>query len=720
MNKNRNPDIKYLFEPRSIAIIGASRNPDKIGYKVADNILSGGYTGRLYLVNPKGEEILGQQVYPSIEEIEDEVDVAYIVIPAKFVFDAVKSCVDKGVKFIPIITSGFSEIGNTEEEKKIVKYARENGARILGPNILGVFSGPTSLNATFGPKDVLAGNVAIISQSGALGIALMGKTVVENITLSAFLSIGNKADLDEADLLEYLMNHEETNVIMMYMEGVKDGERLLDTLKRVVKKKPVVVVKSGRSRRGAMAAASHTGSLAGSDDIFDAVMRQCDVLRAESIDEALNWCKFFASAPHRPAGENTVIITNGGGLGVLATDACEKYDVKMYDDYEDLESTFSEAMPHFGSAKNPVDITASVSHTYYENALKAALENDNIHAVAILYCQVAVCDIMELSKVIEEYFRKFKEKNKPLVFSPVGGKEVEDSIDFLRKHNVPVCIDPYDAISCLGAMYKHYHGLVDEPGDIMDSDIDVNSINQVVSNALGENRNFLLAHEAQKVMKAAGIQTPKSYVARHLEKVIKYSEEIGYPVVLKVVSKDIIHKSDAGGVALDLENQDEVIDAYQAIINSCRNYKSDAVIEGIEVSEMVKSGTEIIIGGRIDDSFGPIIMFGLGGVYVEVLKDISFRALPLARKEIINMMKETNSYSLLLGVRGEDQKDISCVVDTISKLGTIIQKSKNISDIEINPLVVYEQGKGVKALDARILLSKNSILDAKSESRPKQ
>lgn len=706
MKRSKGPDIKYLFEPRAVAVIGASHNKEKIGYKIVDNILSGGYNGSVYPVNPKGGEILGLKVYSSVEEIDEEVDVACIAIPAKYVFDAVKSCVDKGVKFISIISAGFSEVGNTEEEQKIVDYARKKGTRILGPNILGIFTAPVSLNATFGPQNVLAGNVAIISQSGALGIALMGKTVVENIRLSAFLSVGNKADLDETDLLEYLMNHEKTKVIMMYMEGVTNGERLIETLKEAVKKKPVVVVKSGRSKLGAIAAASHTGSLAGSDDIFDAVMRQCGVLRAESLEEALNWCKFFASAPN-PVGENTVIITNGGGLGVLATDACEKYGVKLYDDYEDLADTFSDAMPEFGSSKNPIDITASVDHTSYNTALEAALENKNVHSVVILYCQVAVCDIGKLSEIIEESYRKYKQANKPLVFVPVGGQEVEEAIKFLRDRNVPVYEDPYDAISCLGAMGSHYYGLVEETREIMEADIDIDSINEVVENAISDGRNFLLAYEAQKVMKAADVQSPESYVARNLGQAIEYSEKIGYPVVLKVVSKDIIHKSDAGGVALDLENQDEVIDAYQAIINNCRSYRSNAVIHGIEVSEMVEAGTEVIIGARIDRGFGPIIMFGLGGIYVEVLRDISFRALPLGRKEIINMMRETHSYSLLLGVRGEEQKDIDNVVDTIIRLGTVIEKCESISDIEINPLVVYEQGSGVKALDARILLSKD-------------
>ncbi|MCX5908177.1 MAG: acetyl CoA synthetase, partial [Deltaproteobacteria bacterium] len=307
---DKEPDIKYLFEPRSIAIIGASQDKKKIGYSIVNNIVSGGY---------------------SVEEINEPVDVVSIAIPAKFVFEAVKSCARSKVKYLEIITSGFSEIGNTEEEKKIVSLANEHNMRVLGPNIFGLFSAASSLNATFSGSPVIPGGVAIITQSGALGVAMIGKTAVENIGLSAIVSVGNKTDLDEADLLEYLMQQDLTKIILMYIEGVRKGEKLIPVLKRATGNIPVVVIKSGRSERGAIAAASHTGSLAGSDEIFDAIVKQCGVLRAESVEEAFNWCKFLANTP-APAGANTVIITNGGGIGVMATDACEKYDVKLYDD----------------------------------------------------------------------------------------------------------------------------------------------------------------------------------------------------------------------------------------------------------------------------------------------------------------------------------------------------------------------------------------------------
>ncbi len=702
--KDTNPDIKYLFEPRSVAVVGASQDKDKIGYKILENIYLGGYTGKIYPVNPKGGEIMGLPVYQKIEDINDTLDMAVICIPGKFVADAVKSCAKKRVKFLPIISSGFSEVGNIEEEKKLITYARSHGMRVLGPNIFGIYSAVTSLNSTFGPRNILRGNVAIVTQSGALGASMVGKTAVERIGLSAIVSVGNKADIDEADLLEYLIQSDSTKVVLMYIEGVKGGERLVDVLKTATRVKPIVVIKSGRSKRGAMAAASHTGSLAGQDEIFDAIMRQCGVLRAESLQEAFNWCKFLADTP-LPPGEDTIIITNGGGLGVMATDACEKYGVNLYDDAPLLKEVFSRVTPDFGSTKNPVDLTGQATPQTYESALRAALENGNIDSVIALYCETAVFDLNALSLIIEESSKKYREAQKPVLFSLLGGATTETVIDSLKGKGITVYSDVYECVSCLGALYSYCHSSLEERGSPPEFPVDCASIEEIIARARKEGRFFLLSHEAREVMKAAQIQTPQSFIARNLDEAVNYSEEIGYPVVVKVVSKDIIHKSDVGGVALDLDNKAEVINAYEAILYNCRKNSPRAVIEGVEVVEMVKSGTETIVGARRDQSFGPVVMFGLGGIYVEVMKDVSFRAYPLNRKEALTMMKETRSYPLLLGVRGEEKKDIESVVDVIVKLGALIYTLKSVSDIEINPLVALE-GKGVKAVDVRILLSK--------------
>jgi acetate---CoA ligase (ADP-forming) len=701
---DKNPNIKYLFEPRGVAIIGASRDKSKIGHKFVQNISASGYQGNIYPVNPEGGEILGYKVYKSVEEIDGEVDIACVVIPAKFVFDSIKSCVKKGIKFAVIISAGFSEVGNSAEEKNIVAFARENGMRILGPNIFGVYSSVSSLNATFGPMNVRPGNVAVITQSGAIGIGMMGKTVTENIGLSAIISVGNKSDLDESDLLEYLVKQEQTKIILMYIEGVSDGERLVNILRKAVVKKPVVVIKSGRSARGAMAAASHTSSLAGEDKVFDDIIRQCGVLRAETIHDALTWVRYLASSP-MPKGENTVIITNGGGIGVLAADACEKFNVKLYDNLAVLNKIFSNVIPAFGSSKNPIDLSGQAPVSYYDSALTAALNNPDIHSVICLACETAVFDPDAFNEVVLKQAPEWAHK-KPLVFSLFGGAKIDHYVNEFQKKDIPAFQDVYESVSLLGSIYSNYR-TVHKPRDPIESiEMDGTGLNDIIRKVRADNRTFLLAAEAQAVMKIAGLPMPKSFIAHSVDEAVSFAEQIGYPVVMKIVSKDIIHKSDAGGVALDLENRKEVLDAYEAILHNARNYKADAKIEGIQVDEMVKDDVETIIGARRDRAFGPIVMFGLGGIYVEVLKDIAFRTFPLGKEEILKMISQIRAYPLLLGVRGEKRKDIEKVVDTIMRVGTILVKCKDITDIEINPLVVYSQGEGARAVDVRILLSK--------------
>jgi acetyl coenzyme A synthetase (ADP forming)-like protein len=699
-----NSGIRYLFEPRSVAVIGASHDTRKIGYKILNNIISGGYGGSVYPVNPQGGTLLGREVYADIENIPGDVDVACIVIPAKLVLDAVSRCAHKGVKFVQVITSGFSEIGNVEEEKKIASVARESGMRVLGPNIFGLYSSEASLNSTFSATGVRPGHVAILTQSGALGIALIGKTAVENIGLSSIVSIGNKCDIDESDLLEYLIRHEGTRVILMYIEGVKNGERLIASLKSTTGQKPVVVIKSGRSKRGALAAASHTGSLAGSDEIFDAIMKQCGVIRAESIEEAFNWCTFLAVSP-KPGGGKSVIITNGGGVGVLATDACERFGIELYDDQAELKKAFEPAVPSFGSTKNPVDLTGGANAGDYELALSVPADNRNIGSTIALYCETATFDSNDLAPMIEGSYRKHLDAAKPICYAAVGGEAVEQAIVMLKGRNVPVYGDVSEAVSSLGALYRYDRYLHEKSDTVDEADVDAAAIEGIIDRAIAEKRPFLLANEGADVMKAARVSIPESRIARSIDQAVRHAEEIGYPLVMKVVSKDILHKSDAGGVALNIDNREEVMDAYEAIMQNCLNYKHDAHIDGIEVSEMVSKGVEIIVGARRDASFGPIVMCGFGGIYVEVMKDIAFRGFPFSRIESMKMLKELRSFPLLLGVRGEMRKDIDGLVDTMIKVSTIIKRCSRITDIEINPVVVYEQGRGIKAVDSRILIS---------------
>ncbi len=451
------PNIQALFRPKSIAVIGASEKPGKIGYAVMKNLVEYGYEGKIYPVNIKGVEIEinGRKFksYKSILDVPDEVDMAVIVVPAKFVPQVVEECGKKGVKVLPIISSGFGELGpeGKKVEEQLVETAHKYGMRILGPNIFGVVYTPDKLNATFGPTDVMPGNLALISQSGALGIALMGWTILEKVGLSAVVSIGNKSDIDDSDLLEFFEVDENTKAILIYMEGVKDGRRFMETAKKVSMKKPIITIKAGRSERGAKAAASHTGSLAGSDKIYDAAFKQSGVLRALTIGEAFDWARTLSNLPE-PPGENLVIITNGGGIGVMATDAAEEEGLHLYDNLEDLK-VFAKHMPPFGSYKNPVDLTGMAGAESYEGAIRDALANPNMHSIAVLYCQTAVLDPRDLAEIV---IREYNEsgRKKPLVVAIVGGIEAKDAIDMLNEEGIPAYPEPDRAIKSLAALYK--------------------------------------------------------------------------------------------------------------------------------------------------------------------------------------------------------------------------------------------------------------------------
>ncbi|ASJ12948.1 acetyl CoA synthetase [Thermococcus thioreducens] len=450
-------NLEALFRPKSIAVIGASEKPGKIGYAVMKNLVEYGYDGKIYPINIKGVEIEinGRKFksYRSILDVPDEIDMAVIVVPAKFVPQGVEEAGKKGVKVLPIISSGFGELGEEGKkvERQIVEIAHKYGMRILGPNIFGVVYTPAKMNATFGPTDVMPGSLALISQSGALGIALMGWTILEKVGLSAVVSVGNKSDIDDADLLEFFKTDDNTKAILIYMEGVKDGRRFMEVAKEVSKEKPIIIIKAGRSERGAKAAASHTGSLAGADSIYTAAFKQSGVLRALTIGEAFDWARTLSNLPE-PEGENLVILTNGGGIGVMATDAAEEEGLHLYDDLDELR-VFANHMPPFGSYKNPVDLTGMAGAESYEGAVRDALANPNMHSIAVLYCQTAVLDPRDLAKIV---IREYNEsgRKKPLVVAIVGGIEAKEAIDMLNEEGIPAYPEPERAIKALAALYR--------------------------------------------------------------------------------------------------------------------------------------------------------------------------------------------------------------------------------------------------------------------------
>ena len=445
-------DLKALFSPKSIAIIGASKNPKKIGYELVYNLITGGYEGRLYLVNPEGAEIMGLKSFTSVKRIPGEVDLAVIAVPAVYVPDIMEECGEKGVKAAIVISSGFREVGNSELEDKLLSVVRKYKMRMLGPNVFGLYYAPSKMNATFGLARVYPGRIAFVTQSGALGIAMMGWANLYKIGVSAVVSMGNKADLDEADMIDYFASDEETKAVLIYIEGAKDGRRLMSSLKNITLKKPVVVIKSGRTEKGASAAASHTGSLAGTDRIYDAAFRQSGALRAMDLIQAFDWVKVMTMQPP-PTNENCIIITNGGGVGVMTTDACEESGINIMPLPEDLQSEFKKLMPVFGNFKNPVDLTGQAYEESYYKSVELALRDSRIGSVIVLYCQTAITDPVAIAKAIAEAC-EVQRCNKTVVTSFVGGSQCEDAMRKLDELSIPSYPIPERAVSSLAAYYK--------------------------------------------------------------------------------------------------------------------------------------------------------------------------------------------------------------------------------------------------------------------------
>lgn len=698
--------LARLFDPDSIAVIGASHVEGKVGHTLFSNIINSGYTGKVYPVNLKGGNIHGYDVITSVEKLPDAVDLGMIVVPAKYVKNTLLQCGEKGFKHIIIISSGFAEVGDVEEEEELVRIAREHGMRILGPNVFGIYSARADLNATFGPAKIKKGNIALISQSGALGIAMIGMTAEQYLGLSVIVSVGNKADINDMELIDYLAYDDNTEAIMIYMEGLEKGAEFMEQIKRMPHDKAVVAIKAGRSEKGATAVASHTGSLAGSDKVFSAAFEQVGILRAETLTDAFNWSRVLSSSP-LPIRDNTVIITNGGGVGVLAADAAEDYDIPLLDDQTFLERTFGDKIPPFGSTKNPIDLTGQAGREQYEAAIKGALEDDNVGSIIALYCETGITDPMETAESLKEIYYEYRDK-KPMVFTFIGGDFVGKCVYRLRKNGVPAFTETQEALSSMGALFNRKKAINRLKGDdtIKGPEVPFSEISDMVNDIRAKGRYILLEDECRKILELAGIPMTQGKVVRSLEDCVSTAQEIGYPVVLKIVSEDIIHKSDAGGIALNLENREELIDAYQAIIANSRRKYPHARIKGISVAEMLKGGEEVIIGGTTDPSFGPVVMFGLGGVYVEILEDVCFRVAPISKRESRRLIGQINSFPILVGARGQKRKDLDALSDMVHRISFILTEVDTISEIDLNPVKAFEYGKGCISVDVRITLKR--------------
>ncbi len=692
--------LERLFDPDSVAVIGASRTRGKVGRAVLDNLMKD-YKGRIIPVNPKAEDILGLTCYGSIIDVPFDVDLAVIVVPARFVPDTVRDCGIAGVKHIVVISAGFKEAGieGAKLEKECVRLCREYGMHMVGPNCLGIIDTSSGLNASFASSMALKGNIAMMSQSGAICTSALDWAEARRVGFSKFISLGNKADLSENDFLQEAARDESTAVIAAYLEGVSDGPAFMQIAAQVSKEKPIVIIKSGRTAAGSKAVSSHTGTLAGSDEAYNTAFEQCGVIRADSVEQLLDLMRAFSSQPI-PSGKNIAILTNAGGLGILTADACQYNDLSLSSFCDDTLEKLRQELPAAASIYNPVDVLGDASAHLYGSALEIIMDDPGVDGVILLTSPQAMTDVKSIAKVVAE---KCSGCDKPILCSFVGGTRILEGENILNENGIPNYPFPERAVVCMSSLCRYSQIRQQEDPVIPVIDGDMQKVSEIFTQADAGSRR-VLGLESMGVLDAYGIPGVLTANASNLEETLKACEGMGYPVVMKVLSPDISHKTDVGGVRLNLKSADDVERAYHTMMSDIRRYMPQARISGVQIQQMITGGKEVIIGMNRDVQFGPLLMFGLGGTYVEVLKDVSFGVVPLSKEEARRMITSIRTYPILSGIRGETSSDIDSVVDVLCRVSRLVVDFPQVLEFEINPLMVMPRGEGCVAMDIRMTL----------------
>jgi acetyl coenzyme A synthetase (ADP forming)-like protein len=701
--------LDAIFHPKTLAVIGASRKAGSVGHSLLANIIDSRFQGIVYPVNPNAKGILGIKSYPNVIEIPDIVDLAVIIVPAHLVPTILEECGQKNVQGAIVISAGFKEIGGEgiELEKKVRNIIANYNIALVGPNCLGVINADpsTSLNATFGTQMPLEGNIAFVSQSGALCVAVLDYAIESNVGFSKFISMGNKAGLNENELLLYLKEDPKTDVILMYLEDLVDGREFMSIAREITSHtknpKPIIALKAGRTLMGAKAASSHTGSLAGSDKVYNAIFDQCGVLRGDTLEEIFDYVKAFSSQP-LPTGKNVAIITNSGGPGILATDACIQNGLKIASFSHSTKNALKKILPPTASINNPVDLIAEAQHKQYEATLKEILSQKDIHSAMIILTPTAFTDVEKISWAIVKATKSHK---KPMVCCYLGIYDVSKGIDILEANRIPAYRFPESAAKVLSVMTHFTEWLARPKTGIKKFEVKRTKAKKIIQSAQDQGRAFLLEHEAYDVLKAYGFPVIRSVIATNARQAEEAAQNLGFPAVLKIVSPDILHKFDFGGVLLNIKTKKDVRTAYNTIIQNIRSKNPDADIIGVIVERMVSPGKEVILGMTRDPQFGPILMFGLGGTYVEALEDVTFRLAPIRELTASIMIKKTKTHKILDGFRGEPVYDLKAIEECLKRLSQLVTDFEEIKELDINPLIVYEKGKGCRIVDARIILS---------------
>jgi len=707
-------NLDKIFNPKNVAIVGASDVKGSVGYAIVKNFSQFGFAGKVFLVNNRKPEVLGVKTFKSVLEIPDQVDLAIIATPAKTVPDVIEQCGKVKIKGVIIISAGFKEIGPPGKalEDKIIETSKKYGIRVIGPNCIGIIKPKTKLNATFLDKMPKAGNIAFLSQSGALGSAILDWAIHENIGFSNFVSVGSMIDVDFGDLIDYFGSDPKTKSILMYVEGVTNARKFMSAARHFARTKPIIVVKSGKFAESTKAAASHTGSLSGEDDIYEAAFKRAGIVRVQEIADLFNAAEVLGTQP-LPNGPKLAVITNAGGPGVMATDALIAKGGKLAKLSQKTVADLNNVLPPFWSKGNPIDVLGDAGVDRYCVAVEACLNDDTIDGILIVFTQQGGSDPAEIAKGLAELVRSKTYQNKTILTSFMGFDAVQEANNIFNANNIPTHSTPEQAINTYMYMYNYQRNLqllYETPEELpLDESPPKRPIMAMLRNAVMENRELLTEDEAKKILKYYNFPIVKTSVARSPEEAAKVASEIGFPVVLKILSPQIIHKSDAGGVILNLNSPTEVREAFKIVTEKTKVYYPTAQIIGVTVQPMIeeKQGYEIIIGGKTDPVFGPVILFGMGGVGVELFKDYSIGLPPLNTTLIRRMMEETKVYQLLKGYRNTPPVDLKRLDEVMLLFSQFLIDYPQIKEIDINPLLIND--KEACILDARIVIDKEKV-----------
>jgi acetyltransferase len=697
---NFDPSLRPFFNPQGVAIIGASLDPTKLGYGLSRNLVQSGYQGAVHFINLKGGNLMGLTVYRHIREVPDPVDLAVLLIPAAAVPQAIEDCALRGIKAQIIASGGFWEIGaeGAALEEKCLEIARENGVRLLGPNCIGIIDTHLPIDTTFlSPPGPTPGDVAFISHSGAICAAVIDWARGQGFGLSRMVSLGNQSDVTESDLLAPVAEDPHTGVITLYLEGVSDGRHFLEQAQQVTRQKPVVALKVGRYERGQQAVASHTGALAGLESAYNAAFRRAGVIRAETTEQLFDWARALAWCP-LPNGRSVGILTNAGGPGVTAVDALEAQGLEIANLRAETESTLGDLLDPAASLKNPVDMLAAATPQQYANCLQILLSDPQVDSVMVVLPPPPMHTAAGIAKAIIPVIYT---ADKPVVVALMGERLIQEAVEHFRAARVPEYRFPERAAEALAVLCKRAEYLDNRPGESSPPPMNVDP--EAVKSILSRYKpgEIISQEDIFGLLEAYDIPSMQPRLASNPHQAAELAQEIGFPVALKIASPQITHKSDVGGVLLNLQDSGEVETGFTQIVDNSHAAWPEAEILGVHVQRMIPSGQDVIIGAIQDPQFGPLVMFGSGGIEVEGLKDVQFALAPLSSAEANQMLANTWAGKKLRGFRSLNPADQEAVVNTILRLTQLASDFPQIAEIEVNPLTVLEEGNGAYAVDVR-------------------